>query len=134
MKRCPFYSNQYNCVSLGLALWSVYAISRQCLLIASALFCFALNYKQMELYHSVPIFIYLLKVSFQMTGPYVADVNFHALHGIYWKCFDSFLSENLSAMFPSKEHLRKVFFIPEIGSDSDIFVFDLLVAFSTVLR
>lgn len=52
---------QYNCVSLGIALWAAYAISNQKLLVASALFCFALNYKQMELYHSVPFFVYLLK-------------------------------------------------------------------------
>ena len=55
-------SIQYNCVSLGIALWAAYAISNQKLLVASALFCFALNYKQMELYHSVPFFVYLLKV------------------------------------------------------------------------
>merc|ERR550534_2036107 len=52
---------QYNNVSLGLALWAVYAIFRQRPYVASVLFCFALNYKQMELYHSVPFFVFLLK-------------------------------------------------------------------------
>jgi len=56
---------QYNSVSLGLALWAVYAISHQRPFTASALFCLALNYKQMELYHSIPFFIYLLKQCYQ---------------------------------------------------------------------
>jgi len=59
---------QYNCASLGLALWAAYAISKQKLLVAAALFCFALNYKQMELYHSVPFFVYLLKHCYQQNN------------------------------------------------------------------
>ncbi|KAG8437114.1 hypothetical protein GDO86_007984 [Hymenochirus boettgeri] len=51
---------QYNCVSLGLALWGVIALSLKWDLVATFAFCFALNYKQMELYHSLPFFCYLL--------------------------------------------------------------------------
>ncbi|CAH2310898.1 dolichyl pyrophosphate Man9 c2 alpha-1,3-glucosyltransferase [Pelobates cultripes] len=51
---------QYNSVSLGLALWAVIALSSDWILLGSVAFCFALNYKQMELYHSLPFFCYLL--------------------------------------------------------------------------
>uniref|UniRef100_A0A8C5PP09 Alpha-1,3-glucosyltransferase n=1 Tax=Leptobrachium leishanense TaxID=445787 RepID=A0A8C5PP09_9ANUR len=51
---------QYNSVSLGFALWGVVALSLNRHLLGSLAFCFALNYKQMELYHSLPFFCYLL--------------------------------------------------------------------------
>lgn len=51
---------QYNNVSLGLLLWAVYFISKNCPVISSICFCLSLNYKQMELYHSIPFFCYLL--------------------------------------------------------------------------
>uniref|UniRef100_A0A1B6HX31 Alpha-1,3-glucosyltransferase n=1 Tax=Homalodisca liturata TaxID=320908 RepID=A0A1B6HX31_9HEMI len=51
---------QYNCVSLGLFIFAVCAIVQERHLIASVLFCCALCYKQMELYHALPIFFYLL--------------------------------------------------------------------------
>eukprot|EP00118_Oscarella_pearsei_P012553 m.93223 g.93223 ORF g.93223 m.93223 type:complete len:299 (+) comp36775_c0_seq22:26-922(+) len=56
---------QYNCVSLGLALCAVIFIGRGQDVLASVAFCFALNYKQMELYHSFPFFCYLLGVCWQ---------------------------------------------------------------------
>ncbi|KAM5256422.1 dolichyl pyrophosphate Man9GlcNAc2 alpha-1,3-glucosyltransferase [Ctenodactylus gundi] len=51
---------QYNCVSLGLALWGVLGVSWDRDLLGSVAFCLALNYKQMELYHSLPFFCFLL--------------------------------------------------------------------------
>ncbi|XP_029473336.1 dolichyl pyrophosphate Man9GlcNAc2 alpha-1,3-glucosyltransferase isoform X3 [Rhinatrema bivittatum] len=51
---------QYNCVSLGFALWGVLGLSYDWDLLGSLAFCLALNYKQMELYHSLPFFCYLL--------------------------------------------------------------------------
>ncbi|XP_061175414.1 dolichyl pyrophosphate Man9GlcNAc2 alpha-1,3-glucosyltransferase-like [Saccostrea echinata] len=51
---------QYNCVSLGLALFGVVWISHGFHLWGSVCFCLALNYKQMELYHALPFFCYLL--------------------------------------------------------------------------
>ncbi|XP_028666773.2 dolichyl pyrophosphate Man9GlcNAc2 alpha-1,3-glucosyltransferase [Erpetoichthys calabaricus] len=51
---------QYNCVSLGFALWGIFFIALQWDILGSFAFCFALNYKQMELYHSLPFFCYLL--------------------------------------------------------------------------
>ena len=51
---------QYNCVSLGLALWSVAFLSRGRNIMAAIAFSAALNFKQMELYHALPIFFYLL--------------------------------------------------------------------------
>ncbi|XP_046611365.1 probable dolichyl pyrophosphate Man9GlcNAc2 alpha-1,3-glucosyltransferase [Neodiprion virginianus] len=51
---------QYNCVSLGLFVAAVTAILQRKLLVGSCFFTLALNYKQMELYHSLPFFIYIL--------------------------------------------------------------------------
>ncbi|CAH8837684.1 unnamed protein product [Trichobilharzia szidati] len=53
---------QYNCISLGLYLASVNCLLLHWDIFASILFCLALCYKQMELYHSLPIFFYLLSV------------------------------------------------------------------------
>ncbi|XP_044157415.1 LOW QUALITY PROTEIN: dolichyl pyrophosphate Man9GlcNAc2 alpha-1,3-glucosyltransferase [Bufo gargarizans] len=51
---------QYNSVSLGLALWGIIALLRGCEALGSLAFCLALNYKQMELYHALPFFCFLL--------------------------------------------------------------------------
>ncbi|XP_026501293.1 dolichyl pyrophosphate Man9GlcNAc2 alpha-1,3-glucosyltransferase [Vanessa tameamea] len=56
---------QYNCVSLGLFLWaSFFIIAIQNDTLATICFVLALNYKQMELYHALPFFIYLLRKCF----------------------------------------------------------------------
>lgn len=51
---------QYNCVSLAFLIYAVIFLNRNQNLLASLFFCFALNYKQMELYHALPFFLYLL--------------------------------------------------------------------------
>lgn len=51
---------QYNSVSLGLTVWGVVAVISDWDVPGSIAFCLALNYKQMELYHSLPFFCYLL--------------------------------------------------------------------------
>ena len=51
---------QYNCASLGLALWGVLGILTNHDILGSLAFSLALNYKQMELYHAMPFFCYLL--------------------------------------------------------------------------
>lgn len=51
---------QYNNVSLGLAMLSVALMVRSRYCWGALAFTLALNYKQMELYHSLPIFFYLL--------------------------------------------------------------------------
>ncbi|XP_024135173.1 dolichyl pyrophosphate Man9GlcNAc2 alpha-1,3-glucosyltransferase [Oryzias melastigma] len=51
---------QYNGVSLGLALWGVLGLGLGWDALASIAFSLALNYKQMELYHALPFFCYLL--------------------------------------------------------------------------
>ena len=71
---------QYNCVSLGLMQMALYYIlkttttsaasnnknrpilKKRWLVLASFFFTLALNYKQMELYHALPFFFYLLGV------------------------------------------------------------------------
>lgn len=55
---------QYNNISLGLFLFAVSCILKHRYNWASLCFSLAVNYKQMELYHSLPIFIYLLRISF----------------------------------------------------------------------
>jgi len=51
---------QYNNISIGMALVAVAFILRGRDVLASAFFVAALNYKQMELYHALPFFFYLL--------------------------------------------------------------------------
>ncbi|XP_048394867.1 dolichyl pyrophosphate Man9GlcNAc2 alpha-1,3-glucosyltransferase [Stegostoma tigrinum] len=51
---------QYNSVSLGLAMWGLLGLLFDRILFGSVAFCLALNYKQMELYHALPFFCYLL--------------------------------------------------------------------------
>lgn len=59
---------QYNGVSLGLALWGVLALGLGWDALGSVAFSLALNYKQMELYHALPFFCYLLGKSLKL-GP-----------------------------------------------------------------
>ncbi|XP_060890332.1 dolichyl pyrophosphate Man9GlcNAc2 alpha-1,3-glucosyltransferase [Labrus mixtus] len=61
---------QYNAVSLGFALWGVLALGLGWDAFGSLAFCLALNYKQMELYHALPFFCYLLgkSVKLGLTG------------------------------------------------------------------
>nr|XP_060629638.1 dolichyl pyrophosphate Man9GlcNAc2 alpha-1,3-glucosyltransferase [Anolis sagrei ordinatus] len=56
---------QYNSVSLGFALWGVLFLSYDLDVWGAIAFCLALNYKQMELYHSLPFFCYLLGKCFK---------------------------------------------------------------------
>ena len=59
---------QYNCVSLGLAFWAVIAVTTNHDIIGSVLFTLALNYKQMEFYHTMPFFCYLLGKIFESSS------------------------------------------------------------------
>ncbi|XP_062308928.1 dolichyl pyrophosphate Man9GlcNAc2 alpha-1,3-glucosyltransferase [Osmerus eperlanus] len=51
---------QYNGVSLGLTLWGVVGLGLGWDVLGALAFSLALSYKQMELYHSLPFFCYLL--------------------------------------------------------------------------
>jgi alpha-1,3-glucosyltransferase len=59
---------QYNCASLGLTFWAIIAVTTDHDVTGSVLFSLALNYKQMELYHAVPFFCYLLGKSVAGSG------------------------------------------------------------------
>uniref|UniRef100_A0A8C8Z3V2 Alpha-1,3-glucosyltransferase n=1 Tax=Prolemur simus TaxID=1328070 RepID=A0A8C8Z3V2_PROSS len=59
------FQNIYNSVSLGFALWGVLGVSCDWDLLGSLAFCLAINYKQMELYHSLPFFCFLLGKCFK---------------------------------------------------------------------
>uniref|UniRef100_A0A8C7KRA9 Alpha-1,3-glucosyltransferase n=1 Tax=Oncorhynchus kisutch TaxID=8019 RepID=A0A8C7KRA9_ONCKI len=56
---------QYNSISLGLALWGVVVLGLGWDVLGSLAFVLSLNYKQMELYHSLPFFCYLLGKCFK---------------------------------------------------------------------
>ncbi|ESO09262.1 hypothetical protein HELRODRAFT_73543 [Helobdella robusta] len=57
---------QYNCISLGLFLWSVNMMCCSQLL-SAVLFVLAINYKQMELHHALVFFFYLLgRITFSL--------------------------------------------------------------------
>lgn len=51
---------QYNNISLGLTVLAVVAVLFNRRILGAAFFVLALNYKQMELYHAMPFFCYLL--------------------------------------------------------------------------
>ncbi len=59
---------QYNAISIGLMQLAVYFLISKAktntfsLIFGSYFFCLALNYKQMELYHALPFFFYLLAI------------------------------------------------------------------------
>lgn len=55
---------QYNNISLGLAAMAIAALLKDERILGAIFFVFALNYKQMELYHAVPFFCYLLSNCF----------------------------------------------------------------------
>ena len=57
---------QYNSISLGLSLWGIIAVIRGSDILGSIAFSLSLNYKQMELYHSLPFFCYLLGKAFTL--------------------------------------------------------------------
>jgi len=59
---------QYNVISLGLALWGVIGLACDRDLLGSIAFTLALNYKQMELYHALPFFFYLLGKSWKQNS------------------------------------------------------------------
>ena len=54
------YTIRYNGVSLGFFILAVALLDRQQVLLGSVSFSLALNYKQMELYHAMPFFVYIL--------------------------------------------------------------------------
>ncbi|KAH7722777.1 ALG6alpha-1,3-glucosyltransferase precursor [Aphelenchoides avenae] len=59
---------QYNHIALGLFLAAVLCFRHSRTLLGSACFVLALNFKQMELYHSLPVFIFLLARSIPRKG------------------------------------------------------------------
>lgn len=99
---------QYNNFSLGLFLMSVSMFQRRSDIMGSVLFCLALSYKQMELYHALPIFCYLLGKIFEL--PLTKGFNKFALLAatvvatmlIIWFPFLSLksLSNVISRIFP----------------------------------
>ncbi|EZA60360.1 hypothetical protein DMN91_011301 [Ooceraea biroi] len=51
---------QYNCISLGLFVAAATLVMQDSFILGSVLFVLALNYKQMELYHALPFFFFIL--------------------------------------------------------------------------
>ncbi|XP_072382163.1 dolichyl pyrophosphate Man9GlcNAc2 alpha-1,3-glucosyltransferase [Diabrotica undecimpunctata] len=59
---------QYNSISLGFTILAITYILKECDILASVFFCLSLNYKQMELYHAIPFFLYLLSTCVPKPG------------------------------------------------------------------
>ncbi|XP_031339887.1 dolichyl pyrophosphate Man9GlcNAc2 alpha-1,3-glucosyltransferase [Photinus pyralis] len=59
---------QYNCVSLAFAVYAILFVCTRRPVLGSICFCLALNYKQMELYHAIPFFVYLLSTCIPKPG------------------------------------------------------------------
>ncbi len=59
---------QYNNISLGLATIAIIFVLRNQNVIAAFFFTLSLNYKQMELYHALPFFVYLLATCFRQSS------------------------------------------------------------------
>lgn len=78
---------QYNCVSLGFFVFSVLFIACDRHIVSSILFCLALTYKQMELYHALPFFF------FHLGNCYHIFKN----HG-FFKCLHKLLSLGLTVL------------------------------------
>ncbi|KAL1129708.1 hypothetical protein AAG570_012652 [Ranatra chinensis] len=51
---------QYNCVSLGLVIFSVSALRKDYDILSCVMFCLSLSFKQMSLYYALPYFFYFL--------------------------------------------------------------------------
>ncbi|GAB4832306.1 hypothetical protein Ancab_006317 [Ancistrocladus abbreviatus] len=62
---------QYNCISLGFTLGAIAAILSNRELVACALFCFALNHKQMSVYFAPAFFSHLLGRCFRRRNPFL---------------------------------------------------------------
>ncbi|XP_037959961.1 probable dolichyl pyrophosphate Man9GlcNAc2 alpha-1,3-glucosyltransferase isoform X2 [Teleopsis dalmanni] len=119
---------QYNNISLGLTAFAIYFIlkGKHCL----AAFCFtlALNYKQMELYHSIPFFVYLLKVSFSQNRNYISNQGMAAL------CFIATLIATLPAnamLFVTKT--KTTFFLSLTNTALAFFLFSFQVHEKSIL-
>ncbi|CAG2177678.1 unnamed protein product, partial [Oppiella nova] len=67
---------QYNCVSLGLVIWTVNCLMRGHDVLAAIVFSLALNYKQMTLYYAFPIFWYLLSLCFRQPNKFKSFIKF----------------------------------------------------------
>ena len=102
---------QYNCVSLGLALWAVAFLSQGKNILGAIAFSAALNFKQMELYHALPIFFYLLAACYKKptwTGKLssLVQIGFATLltFGLIWLPFlqlhNGLLQQVVTRIFP----------------------------------
>uniref|UniRef100_A0A0A1XF20 Alpha-1,3-glucosyltransferase n=1 Tax=Zeugodacus cucurbitae TaxID=28588 RepID=A0A0A1XF20_ZEUCU len=78
---------QYNNISLGLFLFAIAAICKEKHYLGAFVYTLALNYKQMELYHAFPIFIYLLRTCFDQKSYSQKIKNFLYIAGIVVSTF-----------------------------------------------
>ena len=104
---------QYNCVSLGLALWTVAFLLRGRNVLAALAFTAALNFKQMELYHALPVFFYLLAACRRQSGldrQLIALIKIGAVtlaaFGLIWYPFlgDAALVQQVIFLFEHVDH------------------------------
>uniref|UniRef100_A0A3P9KME1 Alpha-1,3-glucosyltransferase n=1 Tax=Oryzias latipes TaxID=8090 RepID=A0A3P9KME1_ORYLA len=100
---------QYNGVSLGLALWGILGLGLGWDALGSIAFSLALNYKQMELYHALPFFCYLLGKCFKAGlighGFFLLVRNAAAVVVTFALCWLPFLSDPVQAL----QVVRRIF-------------------------
>ncbi|XP_065899905.1 dolichyl pyrophosphate Man9GlcNAc2 alpha-1,3-glucosyltransferase-like [Dysidea avara] len=90
---------QYNCISLGLALFGVVAVVHDWDLVGSVAFMLSLNYKQMELYHALPFFFYLLGKSLYCPNRMIKIVKLGTMViGIFIVCWLPYLSSQADVL------------------------------------
>lgn len=66
---------QYNSISLGFCVWGIVGVASGWDVFGSIAYCLAINYKQMELYHSLPFFCYLLGKAYTASHNKIETVN-----------------------------------------------------------
>nr|CAD2174470.1 unnamed protein product [Meloidogyne enterolobii] len=83
---------QYNHLSLGLFLWAILAFDKGRLFLGSILFVLALNHKQMELYHALPVAVFLFSRSFKRGQSIFASIveSISNLSKLAFVVFDTF--------------------------------------------
>ncbi|EFA05255.1 dolichyl pyrophosphate Man9GlcNAc2 alpha-1,3-glucosyltransferase [Tribolium castaneum] len=100
---------QYNCISLGLLVLATSCLLLDMNLTAAIFFTSALNYKQMELYHALPFFMYMLSSCVPKPGQSLTSsliklaqiaITVMAVFAILWAPFNRDFFAVLRRLFP----------------------------------
>jgi len=104
---------QYNCVMLGLTIWSINMLFHHEIVMTSLLFTLSLNYKQMALYYALAMFFYILALLWNKSG-YTAK-----RYGRYF--------QNLPWV---REYVRPAVLIGEVGITGGVVLLGMYIMWS----